>query len=205
MPIRTVPDSVERAAGPPDDAPRLEAEIAALAARYPGATFRRYRTAVPRVASDAYVAAGAVVVGAVTVAGAASLWHGAILRGDLNRIEIGPRSNVQDGAVVHVGDRDPTLVGADVVVGHGAVLHGCTVGDACLVGIRATVLDGAVVGAGSILGAGTVVPSQMEIPPASLAVGVPARVIRSLSDADRAFVEALAAKYTRLAHNHRHG
>ncbi|RMG97744.1 MAG: gamma carbonic anhydrase family protein [Deltaproteobacteria bacterium] len=203
--IRTVTDSVDRVDGPPDDVEALEAKLADLARRHPGAVFRRYLRLVPHVAADAHVAAGAVVVGDVRIESEASVWHGAVLRGDLHFVRIGRGSNVQDGAVVHVGDRDPAEIGASVVVGHGAVVHGCRIEDACLIGIRATILDGAVVGAGSIVGAGALVPSEAKIPPASLVLGVPGRVVRSLSGDDRPFVEALAAKYARLAHNHRHG
>jgi len=123
----------------------------------------------------------------------------------VNRIQIGPRSNLQDGTVVHVGDRDAALIGADVVVGHRAVLHGCSIEDAVLVGIQATVLDGSVIGHGSVIGAGAVVTAGTIIPPHSLVLGVPAKVQRSLSESEEAFHRELAAKYTRLAHNYRHG
>jgi carbonic anhydrase/acetyltransferase-like protein (isoleucine patch superfamily) len=128
-----------------------------------------------------------------------------VLRGDVNRIEVGASSNVQDGAVIHLGDRDPTVVGADVVVGHRAVLHGCTIGDRCLVGIQATVLDGAVVGEGSVIGAGALVPAGRVIPPYSLVLGVPGEVVKQLPPRVGDFHAALAAKYCRLHHNHRAG
>ena len=205
MAIRTVTDSVVRVPGPPPDAATLDAAVEALRARHPGAILRRYLDRVPAVADDAFVAAGAVVVGDVRIGPRASVWHAAVLRGDLAPIEIGPGANVQDGAVVHVGDRDPAVVGPDVVVGHGAVVHGCTLEAAVLVGIRATILDAARIGSGSIIGAGAVVASEMHVPPNSLVVGVPGRVVRTFDPDRRAFVAALAAKYARLAHNHRVG
>lgn len=205
MAIRTVTDTVDLAAGPPADLPALEAALQALRARFPGATFLRYRDTVPTVADDAFVAPGAVLVGDVRLGPQASVWPGCVLRADLARIEIGARSNVQDGTVIHLGDHDPTLVGADVVIGHRAVLHGCTVEDACLIGIQATVLDGARVGRGSVVGASALVPAAREIPPHSLVLGAPGQVVKTLDPAAEDFHRALAAKYTRLAHNHRLG
>jgi carbonic anhydrase/acetyltransferase-like protein (isoleucine patch superfamily) len=166
---------------------------------------QRYLAALPRIAEGVYVAPGATLVGAVELAESVSVWPGCVLRGDVNRIEVGPRSNLQDGTVVHVGDRDPALIGADVVVGHRAVIHGCRIEDAVLVGIQATILDGSVIGHGSVIGAGAVVTAGTIIPPRSLVLGVPGKVQRSLDESEEAFHRALAAKYTRLAHNYRHG
>lgn len=205
MTSRTVTHSVPRVAGPPDDLPALEAALADLRARFPGAILQRYLDRLPRIGEDCYVAPGAALVGDVRLDDGASVWFGCVLRGDVNHIHVGPRSNLQDGTVVHLGDRDPTRVGADVVVGHRAVLHGCTIGDRCLVGIQATVLDGAVVGAGSIIGAGALVPAGREIPPHSLVLGVPGAVVRTLDPAAGDMHAALAAKYCRLHHNHRRG
>jgi gamma-carbonic anhydrase len=205
MTSRTVTHSVTRAAGPPHDLATLQARLVALQARFPGVILARYLDHVPEIADDCFVAPGAALVGDVRLAEQASVWFGCVLRGDVNRIEIGPRSNLQDGTVVHLGDRDPTVVGADVVVGHRAVLHGCTIGDRCLVGIQATVLDGAVVGAGSIIGAGALIPAGREIPPNSLVLGMPGKVVRTLPAAAGEMHAALAAKYCRLHHNHRLG
>jgi len=205
MSSRTIADSVVRVSAPPAELRELEAQLAALRARYPGVFLQRYLAALPRIAGDVYVAPGATLVGDVALAESVSVWPGCVLRGDVNRIQIGPRSNLQDGAVVHVGDRDAALIGADVVVGHRAVLHGCSIEDAVLVGIQATVLDGSVIGHGSVIGAGAVVTAGTIIPPHSLVLGVPAKVQRSLSESEEAFHRELAAKYTRLAHNYRHG
>ena len=205
MSSRTIADSVVRVSAPPAELRELEAQLAALRARYPGVFLQRYLAALPRIAGDVYVAPGATLVGDVALAESVSVWPGCVLRGDVNRIQIGPRSNLQDGAVLHVGDRDAALIGADVVVGHRAVLHGCSIEDAVLVGIQATVLDGSVIGHGSVIGAGAVVTAGTIIPPHSLVLGVPAKVQRSLSESEEAFHRELAAKYTRLAHNYRHG
>lgn len=205
MASRTVTDSVSVVSGPPESLPTLTARLAALRARFPGAIFDRYLDAVPEAGERVHIAPGAALVGAVHLADDVSIWYGCVLRADVNRIEVGPRSNLQDGTVVHLGDNDPTLVGADVVVGHRAVLHGCTVGDGCLIGIQATLLDGVVLGHGSIVGAGALVTAGTVIPPRSLVLGAPAKVVRTLGDEAEAFHVALAAKYVRLQTNHRVG
>lgn len=205
MAVRTVPDSVVPVSAPPEDVAELEAALAALRARFPGAIFRRYLDRVPTVAHDAMIAEGAALIGDVRIGPQASVWFGCVLRADLARIEIGARSNVQDGTVIHLGDHDPTIVGEDVVIGHRAVLHGCTVGDACLIGIQATVLDGAVIGAGSVVGAGAVVTAASQIPARSLVLGTPAKVVKTLSADAEGFHRALAGKYVRLQGNHRLG
>jgi carbonic anhydrase/acetyltransferase-like protein (isoleucine patch superfamily) len=147
------------------------------------AIIRAYGGIAPRIDATAWVAPGACVVGDVTLAAEVSVWYGCVVRGDVHAIRIGARSNVQDGCVLHVTrDRFPTEVGSEVTLGHRAVVHGCRVGDGALVGIGALVLDGATVGEGALVGAGAVVTPGSEIPARSLAVGIPARVIRQLSD-----------------------
>ena len=113
------------------------------------------------------LAAGAAIVGDVRLADDVSIWYGCVLRGDVASISVGPRSNVQDGTVIHVSDDTPCELGAEVVVGHRAMLHACRVEDACLIGMQATVLDGAVIGAGSVIGAGALVTQRTVIPPAA--------------------------------------
>jgi carbonic anhydrase/acetyltransferase-like protein (isoleucine patch superfamily) len=203
--MRTIPDSVTPASGPPPDHAALAQALAALATRYPGARFDRYLGRIPEVDPSAWIAPGAHLIGDVRVGPEASIWPGCVLRADLNAIVIGPRTNLQDGVVVHLGDADPTIVGADVTVGHRAVLHGCQIEDAVLVGIQSTVLDGAQIGAGSVIGAGAVVPAATVAPPGSLLLGVPARPGRAADPAAADFHRRLAGKYVRLAHNHRHG
>lgn len=129
----------------------------------------------------------------------ASVWHHAVLRGDLNRIVVGPRSNIQDGCVLHVTEELEVQVEEDVTVGHGAILHGCRIGRGCLVAMRAVVLDGAVVGAGSIVAAGAIVPEGAVIPPGSVVMGIPGRVVRPTREGDREKLAFLASSYVDLA------
>lgn len=205
MAVRTNPDSVVTVNRRPSDLNALDAALSALRRRFPGALFQRYLGFVPQVAEDAYVAPGAVLIGRVQLGPQASVWPGCVLRADIAEIRIGARSNLQDGTVVHLGDEDPTVVGEDVVVGHRAVLHGCTIEDACLIGIQASLLDGCRIGVGSVVGAGALVPAGRQIPARSLVLGMPAQVTKTLPPENEAFNRALAAKYTRLAHNHRLG
>lgn len=139
----------------------------------------------PTIPTSAWVAGTATVRGDVTLGEDVSVWFSAVLRGDEAPITVGDRTNIQDGAILHVAAGFPCVVGREVTIGHGAVVHGCTVEDGALIGIRATVLDGAVVGAGAIVGAGAVVPPGMHVPPGMLALGVPAKVVGQLSDAQR--------------------
>ncbi len=205
MASRTVVDSIERVSSPPDNLPELEKELAVLRRRFPGAVFERYLAFLPQVADNAYVAPGAVIIGRVLLGADVSVWPGCVVRGDINRIEIGPRSNLQDGSVVHVGDNDPAIVGSDVVIGHRAVVHGCRVEAGVLLGIQSTILDGAVIGQGSVVGAGAVVTAGTQVPPRSLVLGVPGKIVKQLTAEDESFHRRLAAKYTRLAHNYRQG
>ncbi|PZN10706.1 MAG: gamma carbonic anhydrase family protein [Bacillota bacterium] len=150
---------------------------------------------VPRIAPDAYVAPGAAVIGRVYLGEESSVWFGAVLRGDLDEIRLGAGSNVQDNAVLHVDRGQPCLVGRDVTIGHGAIVHGCTIEDECLIGMGAVILSGARVGRGSLVGAGALVPEGREIPPGSLVLGIPARVVRSLTSGEREALRAAAARY----------
>ena len=140
-----------------------------------------YQGAVPSLGARCYVAENAAVIGDVTMGDDASVWFGASVRGDSASISIGPRTNIQDNATVHCTDGIPAVLGADVSVGHNAVVHSATVEDGVLVGMGAVVLDGAVVGAGSIVGAGAVVTKGAVIPPNSLVMGVPAKVVRTVA------------------------
>jgi carbonic anhydrase/acetyltransferase-like protein (isoleucine patch superfamily) len=158
----------------------------------------------PSVAADAWVAPTAAVVGDVTLAAGSSVWYGASLRGDVHWIEIGPESNVQDCATVHVSrGTHPCRLMSRVTVGHNAVVHGCLLEDDVLVGMGAVVLDGAVIGAGSLVGAGALVTMDTIVPPRSLVVGNPARVVRTLSDQELDRNRANALHYVRLARMYR--
>ena len=158
----------------------------------------------PRLAPDAWVQASAQVIGDVQLGVASSVWFNAVVRGDVHPIRIGARTNVQDNCTVHVtGGRHATVLGDDVTVGHNAVLHGCTVGARCLVGIGAIVLDRCVVGDDSIIGAGSLLTPGTVIPPGHLALGSPAKVVRPISDAERAHVLQSAANYVLNAARYR--
>ena len=142
-----------------------------------------------------YLAKTAVVLGDVTLGENSSVWYGAVLRGDINRIVIGHHTNIQDNAVLHLADELPCLVGNWVTIGHSAVVHACTVGDECLIGMGAVILDGAQIGAQSIVGAKALVKQGMQVPPGSLLLGAPAKVVRALSPEERAGLKHWAEKY----------
>jgi carbonic anhydrase/acetyltransferase-like protein (isoleucine patch superfamily) len=201
--MATSPTSVTVIDGPLPDADALDARVETLRRRFPRAIIDRYLRHLPVVGRDALLAPGAVIAGDVQLGDDVSIWYSAVLRGDLAPVVIGAGSNVQDGAVLHVGDSSPCVVGRDTVVGHRAILHGCRIGDACLIGMQATVLDDSVIGDGSIVGAGALVTQRTIIPPRSLVLGVPARVIRALTEEDEQLHRELAAKYVRLKENYR--
>ncbi len=148
----------------------------------------------------AFIAPNATVIGSVTIGTGASIWYGAVVRGDVERIIIGDRSNVQDGAVLHGDPGQVTVLEADVTVGHRAVIHGAHIESGCLIGIGATILDGVVIGSGSIVGAGAVVTKS--VPPRSLVVGIPGKVVRQLSESEAADLITHAHHYEKLAHVH---
>jgi len=157
----------------------------------------------PRVAPTAWVADSAQLIGRVQLDEDASVWYGAVLRGDNEWITIGARSNVQDGSVLHTDMGSPLTLGADVVVGHRVVLHGCTVGDGSLIGIQAVVLNGAKIGRYCLVGAGALVTEGKEFPDNSLILGSPARVVREISAEQLAELKRSAAGYVANAQRHR--
>lgn len=149
----------------------------------------------PKLGAGVYIARGAVVLGDVTLGDNSSVWYNAVLRGDINCIEIGHHSNVQDNAVLHLADEFPCIVGNWVTIGHSAIVHACKVGDECLIGMGATILDGAEIGPQSIIGANALVTQFTQIPPGSLVIGSPAVVKRALSLEERATLRGWAQKY----------
>lgn len=157
----------------------------------------------PQADPSAYIADGARVIGEVVLGPNASVWFNAVLRGDTEQIVIGEGTNVQDGAVVHADPGYPCVVGARVVVGHGAILHGCQVGDDCLIGMGALVLNGARLGPGCIVAAGALIPEGRGIPERTLVMGVPARVVRAVTDAEVAAIRAAAERYRQRADAYR--
>lgn len=168
------------------------------------ALIRAWGGKTPRLAEDVWVADDAVIVGDVEIGPGSSVWFGTVVRGDVNHVRIGARTNLQDHTVVHVTSHThPTVVGDDVTVGHRVTLHGCTVKDRCLVGIGAIVMDGAVVGEDAMVGAGSLVPPGMVVPPGMLALGSPARVKRGLTQEEIAFFRKSAAAYAGYAEAYR--
>jgi gamma-carbonic anhydrase len=158
----------------------------------------RFLDVKPQIDPTAYVAPQAVVIGDVRLAARASVWPTAVLRGDINFIEIGEGSNIQDGCIVHLAEDLPARVGRLVTVGHRAVLHACVVEDECLIGIGATVLDGALIGRGSIIGSHALVTKGTIIPPGSMVMGMPAKVVRPLTPEEIASIRVWADHYVDL-------
>jgi len=158
---------------------------------------------LPRVHPSAFLAGGAWLIGDVEVGEDASVWFNAVLRGDINAVRVGKRSNVQDGAVVHVTRELPAILGDDVTIGHKAMIHGCRVENATLIGMNAAVLDRAVVGPFAVVAAGAVVKEGFVVPEGTLVAGVPARVVRSLTDEERAFLLQSARNYVGYARSYR--
>jgi carbonic anhydrase/acetyltransferase-like protein (isoleucine patch superfamily) len=156
----------------------------------------------PQTRGALFIAPNATVVGDVVLGPRTSVFYGAVLRGDINRIRVGEGTNLQDNVIVHLADLHGVTVGAWCTVGHGAILHACRVGDECLIGMGATVLDGSVIGAQSIVGANSLVPQGFRCPPGSLVYGSPARVIRPLTLAERRGLRRWALKYVAVARAH---
>ncbi len=158
-----------------------------------------------RVINGAYVAPGVVVTGDVVLAAGVNIWFGSVLRGDLARITLGPRVNIQDGCVLHTDDDEPQELGEGVVVGHRAVLHGRSVGPDTLVGMGALLLSGSEVGPECLIAAGSLVTENRRIPPRSVVMGVPGRVVRAVTADDIRRTHAIAAHYLELAQRYAHG
>lgn len=166
------------------------------------AFIRKYKGIEPKIHPSAFIAENAVIIGDVEIGADSSVWYGCVVRGDVNRIRIGSRTNVQDGTVIHVSRAQfdgPTIIGDEVTIGHGAMIHGCTIEDGALIGIGATILDGAHIGSQSFIAAGSLVTPNTVVPPKSMVMGSPAKVKRELSDEDlkdladfwRSYVEIL--------------
>ncbi len=151
---------------------------------------KKYKGISPKIGENVYIAENAMIIGEVKVGNNCGIWFNVTIRGDVNYIKIGNRSNVQDGCIIHVThsktdnreDGFPTVIGDDVTIGHKAMLHGCKIGDACLIGMNSTLLDGCEIGEESIVAAGSVVTQNKKFPPRSLIMGVPAKVVRKLTD-----------------------
>jgi carbonic anhydrase/acetyltransferase-like protein (isoleucine patch superfamily) len=162
----------------------------------------RHLKRVPDTAASVFVAGNATVTGDVVLGRLTSVFYGSVLRGDINEIRVGEGTNIQDNVVVHLADDYGVRIGAWCTVGHGAIIHACTVGDECLVGMGATLLDGAVIGARSIIGANALVAQRFECPAGSLVYGSPARVIRALTAEEQGGLRRWAEKYVEVARAH---
>lgn len=153
----------------------------------------------PQISASARVLRGAVVTGDVTLAEQSNVWHNAVLRADIGTIRVGPRSNIQDGSVLHMDEGCTLEIGADVTVGHACILHGCTIKDGALIGMGSILLDGAEIGEGAIIGAGSLVTRGTVIPPGMMAFGRPAKPVRPATEEEKQHSIANAAHYVQLA------
>jgi carbonic anhydrase/acetyltransferase-like protein (isoleucine patch superfamily) len=157
---------------------------------------RAFRGVLPRVHSTVFIDDSAQVIGDVEIGEESSVWMNAVIRGDVNQIRIGRRSNIQDGTIVHVMNQThPTTIGDNVTIGHGALVHGCTIDDRCLIGMGAILLNGCRIGTESIVAAGTLVVERTTVPPRSLVMGSPGRVKRTLTDQEVASIQGYADRY----------
>ncbi|HSV28165.1 MAG TPA: gamma carbonic anhydrase family protein [Candidatus Omnitrophota bacterium] len=167
-------------------------------------TILPYKGVRPTIADDVFIAPTAVVIGDVVIGAGSSVWFNCTVRGDVHEIRIGERTNIQDGTVVHVtGGKFGTYIGSDITIGHGAVLHACTLEDCCFIGMGATVMDGAVVETGAMVAAGAVVTPGKRVRKGELWAGNPAKLLRELTEADIAFFPKSAANYVALAATYR--
>jgi carbonic anhydrase/acetyltransferase-like protein (isoleucine patch superfamily) len=165
---------------------------------------RSYQGRKPQIAASAYIDEAAVIIGDVAIGEDSSVWPGVVIRGDVHYIRIGARSNVQDGSVLHVmRDEWPLILGDNVTVGHGVLLHGCTVESRCLIGMGSIILNGAKIGTGSIIAAGTLVPERTQVPPGSLFMGHPGKLRRVLSPEEGATIDGYAQRYVEYGESYK--
>ena len=161
---------------------------------------KKFQNKQPQLGRNVYVSENAIVIGDVTLGDEVNIWFGAVLRGDMHYIKIGNRTNIQDNSVVHVTTGvSPTNIGNGVTVGHGAIIHGCTIEDDCLIGMGSILMDDAIIGEGSLIGAGTLIPPNMIIPENSLVVGSPGKVLRQVKDYEREMILERPQEYIDLA------
>lgn len=165
-----------------------------------------YKGILPKLHETVFVTEGAIIIGDVEIGRDSSVWFNSVVRGDVNYIRIGERTNVQDNSVLHVTHETyPLFVGSEVTIGHNVVLHGCKVGDRCLIGMGAVILDDAEIGADSIIGAGSVITQSARIPERSLVIGTPGKVVRTLSDDEVESIAQSAKNYMGYVKNYREG
>lgn len=163
-----------------------------------------YHGITPLIAEDAFIAPGAVVIGDVHIGAHTNLWFGCVVRGDVNTIRIGARTNIQDGTIIHVTRKTgPTFIGDGVTIGHAVLLHACTLESNCFIGMRATIMDGAVVESGAMVAAGAIVTPGKHVPKGQIWAGNPARYFRDLTADEAAFIAISAQNYVELAREYR--
>jgi carbonic anhydrase/acetyltransferase-like protein (isoleucine patch superfamily) len=163
----------------------------------------KYKDYIPKTGKNCLTAEGSKVIGNVKMGDNCSIWYNAVIRGDIEKIEIGDFTNVQENSALHVDHEESLKIGSYVTIGHNAVVHACNVGDNCLIGMNATILSGAAIGDNCIIGAGALVPENKEIPEGSLVLGVPAKVIRNLSEEEKEHIHHHAVNYAGLIEEHR--
>lgn len=165
---------------------------------------RAYRNTLPKIASSAFVAEGVPVIGDVEIGEEANIWYGCVVRGDVNYVRIGARTNIQDGTVVHVTRvTAPTIIGSGVTIGHSALLHGCILEDDCFIGMRATIMDGAVVEKGAWVAAGALVTPGKRVLSGQVWAGSPAKYFRDMTEEEKAFIAISAQNYVELAREYK--
>ena len=165
---------------------------------------RTYRGRKPQIAASAYIDPQAILIGDIVVGEHSSVWPGVVIRGDVNYIRIGSRTNLQDGSICHVmRDTHPLILGDNVTIGHGVVLHGCTIESRCLIGMGSIILNGGKIGTGSIVAAGTLVPEGTDVPPGSLFMGHPGKFRRALTADDQSSIDDYAQRYVEYKDSYR--
>jgi carbonic anhydrase/acetyltransferase-like protein (isoleucine patch superfamily) len=157
---------------------------------------------VPEISKGVFIAPGSQVMGKVKIGKGSGIWYGSILRGDVESIQIGEYTNIQDLTVIHTEDDCPTIMGNGITVGHQCCIHGATIGDFCLIGMGATILSGAEIGEGSIIGAGALVPEGKVIPPGVLVMGVPGKIKRDVTEEEKKGIREHAKRYAEYAKQH---
>lgn len=163
---------------------------------------KEFSKAIPSIDENAWIAESACVIGRVTLGAYSSIWYNSTIRGDINDISIGSTSNIQDNSVIHVSDKYPCIIGDFVTIGHGVILHACTVEDHCLIGMGAIIMDGCIIGCGSTIAAGAVLTKGTIVPPFSLFAGIPGKCLRKLDKDNKRITYALALKYKELFKQH---
>jgi len=165
---------------------------------------KKFRNKTPIIPNSCYISESVDIIGEVELGEEVNIWFGTVIRGDMNYIKIGSRTNIQDNSTVHVTTGiAPTIIGNGVTIGHNAIIHGCTIEDNCLIGMGSIIMDNALIGENSLIGAGAVVPPNMKIPPNSLVVGLPAKVVRQINKTEKSEIFERAQHYIDFANEYK--